>query len=75
MRKLFTTLAVGAALLGATAAQAGPLVYAQLTFLLGTLPPAAFTASGLLGGAAAGTGRRLPSGHRSGLDRPCSREA
>jgi len=56
MRKLFTTLAVGAALLGASAAQAGPLVYAQLTFLLGTLPPATFTASGLLGGSASGTG-------------------
>jgi hypothetical protein len=56
MRKLLATLAVGAALLGATAAQAGSLVYAQLTFLLGTLPPATFTASGLLGGSAAGSG-------------------
>jgi hypothetical protein len=56
MRKLFAILAVGAGLLGASAAQAGPLVFAQLSFFLATLPPASFTASGALGGTAAGTG-------------------
>jgi hypothetical protein len=57
MRKFLFGWAAGAALLlGSTAAQAGQLVYAQLTFLLGTLPPAVFSASGLLNGTATGTG-------------------
>jgi hypothetical protein len=55
MRKLFTTLAVGAVLFGAASAQAGALVSAQLTFLLGTLPPAQFTSFGGTG-TATGTG-------------------
>jgi hypothetical protein len=56
MRKLFAILAVGVGLLGAHTAQAGALVYAQLTLAIGTLPPGVFTASGLLGGSASGTG-------------------
>jgi hypothetical protein len=56
MRKFLFGLAAGAALLlGTSAAQAGPLVYAQFTFSIGTLPPATFTASGLLSGLATGT--------------------
>jgi hypothetical protein len=56
MRKLLIAWGAGAALLlGAATAQAGPLVYAQLTFVLGSLPPAVFTATGLLGGTASGT--------------------
>jgi hypothetical protein len=57
MRKGLALLAVTASLLlsGATA-RAGPLVYAQLTIAIGTLPPGTFSASGLLGGSASGTG-------------------
>jgi len=56
MRKfLFGWAAAAALLLGTSAAQAGPLVYDQFTFVIGTLPPATFTASGLLNGLAAGT--------------------
>jgi hypothetical protein len=57
MRKVLTLLAVAAGLLfGGAPAQAGPLVYAQLTLAIGTLPPGVFSASGLLGGSASGTG-------------------
>lgn len=59
MRKLFSILVVGAGLVLAQGAQAGALVLAQLTFALGTLPPATFVATYTVGagqGSASGTG-------------------
>jgi hypothetical protein len=56
MRKLFSLLVLGAGLAVAQGAQAGQLVFAQLVFQLGTLPPSQFTASGALGGSASGSG-------------------
>jgi hypothetical protein len=55
MRRRFALLAFGVGLLGAGVAESGTLVYAQLTVVIGTLPPGQFTASGPLGGGATGT--------------------
>jgi hypothetical protein len=57
MRKLFSVIIVGAGLVLAQGAHAGALLLAQLTFALGTLPPATFVAT-----YTAGAGKGLASG-------------